>query len=127
MSCKLCDADPTSHSFKFKGSFNSINYYYTCPAEATNYDEQAIVTHFDLLLSKNNNKKWAFIFDCKGFSSRQLLEFNTGIALIKLITSKYSDTLERIIIINKNVYLNALLNLLSPFFNEKIKSLITNL
>lgn len=127
MSCKLCEADPTSHSFKFKGTFNHVNYYYTCPAEATNLDSQGIVTHFDILLSENNNKQWAFIFDCKGLSRRQLLEVNTGIELTKLIATKYSDSLERIIIINKNIYLNALINLLSPFFNERIKSLITSL
>jgi hypothetical protein len=125
MSCKLCEADPTSHSFKFKGTFNHVNYYYTCPAEATNYDSQGIVTHFDILLSENKNKKWAFIFDCKGLSRRQLLEVTTGIELTKLIANKYSESLERIIIINKNIYLNMLITILSPFFNEKIKSLIT--
>jgi hypothetical protein len=125
MSCKLCEADPTSHSFKFKGTFNDINYYYTCPAEATNYDSQGIVTHFDLLLSENKNKKWACIIDCKGLSRKQLLEITTGIELTKFIVNKYSHSLERIIIMNKNIYFNMLINALSPFFNEKINSLIT--
>lgn len=123
--CKICEEDPTSHSFKIVGTYNNIIYYYTCPAEATKYyDTEGIVNHYDLLLSSNKNK-WAWIFDCKGFSSKHLLEIKVGIELAKLITSKHSDRLEKIVIINKNIYINTIIALIYPFLNTTIQNKIT--
>ena len=123
--CKICEEDPSSHSFKSLGTYNNITYYYTCPAQATKYyDTEGIRNHYDsmLLLNKNN---WAWIFDCKGFSTEHLLEIKVGIELAKLITNKYSNTLEKIVVINKNIYINTLITLIYPFLNNAIKKKIT--
>lgn len=123
--CKICEEDPSSHSFKIVGTYNNITYYYTCPAEATKYyDTEGILNHYDALLSLNKNN-WAWIFDSKGFSSKHLLEIKVGIELAKLITSKYSDTLQQIVIINKNIYINTVIALIYPFLNNSIKNKIT--
>ena len=126
--CKICEEDPTSHSFKIVGMCNNITYYYTCPAEASKYyDTQGIINHYDMLLelNKSNKNKWAWIFDCKGFNTKHLLEINVGIDLAKLITNKYSDSLEKILIINKNIYINTIIGLIYPFLNATIKNKIT--
>ena len=44
---------------------------------------------------------------------------------LKLITNKYSDSLEKILIINKNIYINTLIGLIYPFLNATIKNKIT--
>jgi len=122
--CKICEDDPTSHSFKSVGVYNNITYYYTCPSEATKYyDTEGILNHYDSLLSINKNK-WAWIFDCKGFSTKHLLEIKVGIELAKLITNKYSNSLEQIVVINKNIYINTIIALIYPFLNDTIKNKI---
>jgi hypothetical protein len=123
--CKICEEDPSSHSFKIVGTYNNITYYYTCPAEATKYyDTEGILNHYDALLSLNKNN-WAWIFNCKGFSAKHLLEIKVGIELAKLITNKYSDTLQQIVIINKNIYINTVVALIYPFLNDSIQNKIT--
>ena len=104
--------------------YNNITYYYTCPAEATKqYDTEGILNHYESMLSINKNK-WAWIFDCKGFSTKHLLEIKVGIELAKLITNKYSNSLEQIVIINKNIYINTIIALIYPFLNDTIKNKI---
>lgn len=124
-SCNTCLNDPTSHSLQNIGTFDNITYYYTCPAKATKYyDTEGIIEHYDGVLSENTNK-WIWIFDCQGFNTKHLLEINVGIQLAELITNKFSHNLDNIIIINPSWHVKTVLNLLSPFLNNHMKSLIT--
>lgn len=123
--CKICEEDPTSHSLKNLGIYDDIAYFYTCPAQATKYnDATGIIEHYDGVLSENTNK-WAWIFDCKDFETKHLLEINVAIQLAKLITNKFSHNLERIIIINQTWHIKLLLDLVYPFLNGHMKSIIT--
>lgn len=123
--CKVCEEDSTSHSLKNMGVYDNITYFYTCPAQASKYyDINGIIEHYDGVLSENINK-WAWIFDCKDFNTKHLLEINVGIQLAKLITNKFSHNLERIIIINRTWHVKVLLELIYPFLNSHVKSIIT--
>ena len=54
--CKICENDPLSHSFKNIGTINNISYYYTRPSEATRYNDVVGITeHYDGVLSENKN------------------------------------------------------------------------
>lgn len=122
--CKICENDPSSHSLKNIGTFDNITYYYTCPAKATKYyDTEGIIEHYDGVLSENNNR-WIWIFDGEDFNMKHLLEINVGIQLAKLITNKFSDNLDSIIVINSTWYIKCVLNLVYPFLNNHIKSII---
>jgi len=124
-SCNTCLNDPTSHSLQNIGTFDNITYYYTCPAKATKYyDTEGIIDHYDGVLSENTNK-WIWIFDCQGFNTKHLLEINVGIQLTELITNKFSHNLDNIIIINPSWHVKIILQLLNPFLNNHMKSLIT--
>jgi len=122
--CKICEDDPTSHSLKNIGTRDNITYYYTCPAKATKYyDTEGIIEHYDGVLSENNNR-WTWVFDCEGFNMKHLLEINVGIQLAKLITNKFSHNLINIIIINPTWHIKFVLDLVYPFLNNHMKSII---
>jgi len=123
--CNICADDPTSHSFKNIGINDNITYYYTCPAKASKYyDADGIIYHYDGVLSENTNK-WIWVFDCQDFTTKHLLEINVGIKLAKLITNKFSHNLEKILIINPTWHIKTVIELVSPFLNRHIKSIIT--
>jgi hypothetical protein len=122
--CKICEDDPSSHSLKNIGTINNITYYYTCPAEATKYNDVVGITeHYDGVLSENTNR-WRWIFDCNKFTSKHLLEINVGIELAKLISSKFSSSLDSIIIINPTWHILVVMRLVNPFLNSHMKSII---
>jgi hypothetical protein len=114
--CKVCEDDPSSHSFKNIGTINNITYYYTCPAKATKYNDVVGITqHYDGVLSENNNQ-WIWVFDCKKFTTKHLLEVNVGIELAKLISTKFSSSLTSILIINPTWHILVVMKLVTPFF-----------
>jgi hypothetical protein len=122
--CKICDNDPSSHSLKNIGTIDSITYYYTCPAKATKYNDVVGITeHYDGVLSENTNR-WIWVFDCNKFSAKHLLEINVGIQLAKLISTKFSSTLDSIIIINPTWHILVVMRIVNPFLNSHMKSII---
>ena len=52
------------------------------------------------------------------------LQIEVPIELSKLISSKFSNNLEKIIIINPSGYVSAVYNIVYPFLNDKITSII---
>jgi hypothetical protein len=122
--CKICEDDPSSHSLKNMGSYDNITYYYTCPAKATKYyDTNGIIEHYDGILSENTDK-WIWVFDGEDFTMKHLLEINVGIQLAKLITNKFSHNLVNIIIINPTWHIKIVMDLVYPFLNNHMKSII---
>ena len=122
--CKICDNDPSSHSLKNIGTIDNITYYYTCPAKATKYNDVVGITeHYDGVLSENTNR-WIWVFDCNKFSAKHLLEINVGIQLAKLISTKFSSTLDSIIIIKPTWHILVVMRIVNPFLNSHMKSII---
>ena len=124
--CGLCSLDPSSHSLtKLLDKDNTI-YYYACPSKARLYfDTYGIITHYDGVLSEiPKNKQWVWIFDGDGFSFKHFLQIEVAIELAKLITKKFSDNLKKIIIINPTFYITSVYNIIKPFLNSKIISIV---
>jgi hypothetical protein len=105
---------------------NNTLYYYTCPSKAKLYfDAKSILNHYDGVLSEiPENKQWVWIFDSADFNMKHFLQIEVGIELAKLISSKFSENLQKIIIINPNIYISSVYNLIHPFMNEKLTSII---
>ncbi len=119
--CIICDQDPGSHSFEFYGkTIEGIYMYYTCPANATRYyDTNGILNHYEEVLEQNNNNKWIWVFDSKGFDIKHSLEIETAIGLIKIL-SKYDNSLCQIQIVNANLLIKTFYTLIYPFLSTNI-------
>jgi hypothetical protein len=124
--CPLCIIDPSNHSLTKLKEINNIIYYYSCPSEAKLYfDTNGIINHYNGILSEiPENKKWIWIFDSKNFELKHFIQINLAIKLAKLITSKFSKNLLKIIIINPTCYILSTYNILLPFLTKDIKDVV---
>ena len=124
--CPFCALDPLSHSLMEITESNNTLYYYTCPSKAKLYfDAKSILNHYDGVLSEiPENKQWVWIFDSVDFNMEHFLQIEVGIELAKLISCKFSGNLQKIIIINPNIYISSVYSLVHPFMNEKLRSII---
>ena len=120
--CPLCSIDPSNHSLVKYKEINNIMYFYSCPSQAKLYfDTEGIINHYNGILSEiPKNKNWIWIFDSKDFTFKHFIQTNVAIELAKLISSKFSNNLEKIIIINPTFYISATYNILRPFLNQHI-------
>ena len=127
MECPVCAEDPTSHSFKQIETLpDGTVIMYTKPAEASKYwDRDGILFHYDQKLSTVGD--WVWVFDAEGFSFEHMLEVDVAISLAKLISSKYSQTLKKIMIINPSFMVQIMITIVTPFLNKHIRSLIVKL
>lgn len=124
--CPFCALDPLSHSLMEITEYDNTLYYYTCPSKAKLYfDAKSILHHYNGVLSEiPENKHWVWIFDSADFNMAHFLQIEVGIELAKLISSKFSGNLQKIIIINPNIYISSVYSLVYPFMNEKLRSII---
>lgn len=124
--CPLCELVPSSHSLTKVAEKKGIIYYYTCPSKALlYYDVQGIKNHYDGVLSEISEKKeWVWIFDSLGFKIIHAMQTNVAIELAKLISTKFSKNLKKIIIINPAFYIEMIHKMLLPFLNDKVRDVI---
>ena len=124
--CPLCLLDPLSHSLTNFLEKDNTYYFYTCPAKSKlYYDTNSIINHYNGVLSDiPENKKWIWVLDVLGFGMNHFLQIEVATELSKLISSKFSKNLEKIIIINPSGYVSAVYAIVKPFLNDKIKSII---
>jgi hypothetical protein len=122
--CKICEKCPTSHSLIKYEENNDYVVYYTCPSEAINNETNGIIYHYNGVLSELNGKNWVWVLDLKKFGIKNFMEIGNGIALAKLITEKYSEHLQKIIVINSNMYTSAIFNIISPFLSERVRNMV---
>ena len=121
--CPICALWPSSHSLK-KIEKNGIVYFYTCPAQATLYDDvKGIIHHYDGVLSEND-KEWIWIVDSEGFGFTHAIQTTVAIELAKLISTKFSKTLKKIIIINPTFYITIIHKIIMPFLSKEIRDSI---
>jgi len=124
--CPLCLLDPLSHSLNRFLEKNNTVYFYTCPAKAKLYfDTDSIINHYNGVLSEiPENKHWIWVFDGIGFGLEHFLQIQVAIEISKLISTKFSKNLKKIIIINPSGYISSIYNIIKPFLNNNIKSVI---
>jgi len=117
--CPICAIHPSSHSLTKVEEKNGIVYYYTCPAKATMYEVNGILTHYDGVLSEiPENKEWIWIVDGEGFGFTHAMQINVAIELSKLISSKFSKNLKKITIINPTFYITMMHTIIMPFLKN---------
>ena len=104
--CPICLLDPLSHSLTNFLEKDNTYYFYTCPAKSKLYfDAISIIDHYNGVLSEiPENKKWIWVLDVLGFGFNHFLQIEVAKELSKLISSKFSENLEKIIIEYKDWY-----------------------
>jgi len=124
--CPICTLWPSSHSLVKMSETDEIVYYYTCPSQAIMYsDVKGIINHYDGVLSEIPEKKeWIWIVDSEGFGVTHAMQTNVAIELAHLISNKFSKNLNKVIIINPTFYIRIIYNIVTPFFNQKLKDRI---
>jgi len=122
--CKICEKCPTSHSLTKYSETPDLLVYYTCPAIATNNETDGIIYHYNGMLSEINGKNWIWILDLKDFGMKQFLEIGNAIALVKLITKKYSNNLKKIIVVNQNSFTTIIYKIIKPFLTSEMQNII---
>jgi hypothetical protein len=117
---------PSSHSLTKILEKKGIIYYYTCPSKAIlYYDVNGIINHYDGVLSEMpKNKEWVWIFDSLDFGFIHAIQTSVAIELAKLISTKFSKNLKKIIIINPTFYITITHKMIMPFLNNKVKNII---
>jgi hypothetical protein len=126
MECPICAIDPTSHSLKrLENLEDGTVVMYTKPAEATRYwDRDGILIHYDNSLSQISGN-WIWIFDAEGFSTKHMFEIGVATSLARLISSKYSERLVKIVITNPSPIVELVVIIVKPFLNKKMRSLLS--
>jgi len=124
--CGLCYLNPLSHSLTKLLEKDNTLYYYTCPSKANLYfDTNGIINHYNGVLSEiPKNKQWVWVFDGFEFDFKHFSQIQVAIELAKLISTKFSHNLKKIIIINPTLYISSIYNIITPFLSDKIKSII---
>ena len=123
--CLACSIDPTSHSFMKIKEINGVSYYYTCPAQSSKYnDTNGILTHYENVLKLNGEHPWIWIIDCAGFSLKYATEIKTAIGISNLLTSKYGEQLQEILVKNPTWHVHSLLYIIWPFLSTHIQSIV---
>ena len=89
------------------------------------FDTLGIINHYDGVLSEiPQDKQWIWVFDGIGFGWKHSLLIDVAIQLAKLISCKFSKNLKKIIIINPSGYISSIYNIVKPFLNNNIISII---
>ena len=121
--CPVCALNPGSHSLTKLYEKENVAYYYTCPAKAILYNDTiGIINHYEGVIGEIT-QPWIWIFDGTGFGLSHSLEVEIGIKLACIMT-KYSDLLQKIIVIHPSFYVTVIYNVIYPFLNTKLKSII---
>jgi len=122
--CKICEAEPGSHSFSKIREENNISVFYTCPYKSIKYnDYDGIISHYKGIMDEHGDKPWIWIFDSVNFSIKHFLEIKIAISLSKLINN-YSKNLKKIVILNPTWHIRATLNIVKPFLSENVTKII---
>ena len=124
--CPLCAIDPLNHSLIKLTEKENVFYYYTCPSKAKlYYDVNSIICHYQGALSEiPQNKQWVWIIDGTDLNLFHLMQIEVARELIKLISSKFSKNLKKIIVINPNLYILSIYHIITPFLTDEIKLII---
>lgn len=123
--CKACDIDPKAHSFFKIATEDTIQIFYSCPAEATQYfDKESVELHCrEKLQEKGYKNKWSFIFDGKGYTLRHALALGVSTTFLSVIKD-HADTLVEIRILNTSTHVSTMLSVMKPFIPDNIYSKI---
>jgi hypothetical protein len=124
--CARCASDPESHSIYERGYFNDAPVLYTKPAEAKLFgDTLGIRTHFRNVVSGIHPAPWIWVLDAEGLTLRHALDPRPALALVRLISSEFSESVQAVYIIRANAAIRTLLGAVSPLLTSELRAKLT--
>lgn len=125
--CPVCATTPGSHSLREIGMEEGCVVFYTCPAEASKYnDYPGILAHYENTLESRvgSDKPWIWVFDCSGFTLKHLVEVNVATGVASLINDKFEKNLQKIVIVNAYWIVHVVLRIVGPFISKSLREKI---
>ena len=125
--CPVCAEAPGSHSLREIGMEEGCVVFYTCPAEASKYnDRDGIMAHYENTLESRvgTDTPWIWVFDCKGFTLKHLIEVNIATGVASLINTRFENNLNKIIILNSYWIVPIVLHIVKPFIGKSLRGKI---
>lgn len=93
---------------------------YTCISKAEDYsNKNAIVTHITNTLDAEPMIGWSWIFDCRDLKMKHTLQLDIAVALSRLISGKYAERLQMIIILNPTAGVDTIVKHVLPLFRPE--------
>jgi hypothetical protein len=125
--CPICKEDPTSHSLQKRRETEDCVYFYTCPAQASKYnDTEGILSHYRGVLGEiPEGKEWVWVFDASGFSMKHAMEFTLATQMARLVTEEFGENLRKVYVVRPTTFITITMNVIWPFLSERIRQLIT--
>ena len=125
--CPMCKYDKISHSFHQILETNEEIYYYTCPSDATHYDDtDGIISHLhhELEICHKKNKKWVWLFSCYNFGLKHMVQIKQVRRFINFLYPRYTYMLQNIYILHLNTIFRSFYNTIYYFIPEILRKLI---
>ena len=119
MQCQKCKIKPGFHSFDYLTDISGVQFYYSFPAHNTD----SINTREDMLNYVGHlprNRKWSLLFHMHGYGVSKMMPIPVAYELIQIILRDFTDSLEKIYIIEGKWFMN-LLYLAFPFLSHEIR------
>jgi hypothetical protein len=121
MDCPACQLDPKTHSFQLLGEEDGAKTYYTAPALATGDEPNDIRTaNFRKHLDTAVGGPWIWLFDCKDMDFRHYVDIEFVFSLVEIYEDDHVDYLQKIVILNPNLWVMGILTVLKTFVTSDL-------
>jgi CRAL/TRIO domain len=121
MVCERCRFNPRAHSFKHFGSVGDVLLWYTAPADGQEvFDSNEKFLLFKADMDDALGKKWIWVFDCARMTSGHYSSIQFMRSLVKTLSNEHAEWLQKIYIINPDLWIRAAIAIMKPFMNSSV-------
>jgi len=125
MPCARCAECPDAHSFVYFGKVNATSLYYTSPARAHDYKENAqTYSYYKAHVDSAKGSPWIWVIDCAGMKMKHYSSLEITRKLMQVIMNEHAGILQHVWIIHPNSWMRATLNVLKPFLKAETQKKI---
>jgi hypothetical protein len=111
--CSLCLKNYNAHCFLQIGAVDGVNIYYASAGRTNDLSSTALIEHIANTIQPN--QPWIWVFDCKGMTTKHLMQLDLIKGLLKIFTQpQYRDYITRFIGINMVPTAQKLLDMILP-------------
>ena len=125
MACPRCVELPDAHSFTYFGKMNDISLYYTSPARAHDFKENAqTYSYYKNHVDSAKPGPWIWVIDCAGMKIKHYSSLEITRKLIQMLMAEHKGILQSIWIVHPNAWMRTTINVMKPFLKAETLSKI---
>jgi hypothetical protein len=120
MQCQRCKETPGYHSFEYLTEISGNHFFYCFPA----HNKQSVRTHEDMLNFVGHfpkDKSWSLVFHANGYGLSHMMPLSVAMAMGRLVQEDFSETLQKIYIVQGSWFMNFMCRCIFPFLTKKIR------